>query len=268
MALLMDINSFFDTYFSWNQAGFNYVNTVTYAIIALVAIYVIYKIFNRIKVKFNMEFFAGMFPFILLGSGLRALVDNGYVEESFWVVTPGIYLITAVLFLVTYLTCFFLAKKVRFSEWKLCGAIGIIFFIFLFGINGVRFNQPWVFLAIIGLAIVISIVLKIILKLLKQKKLSRKFSFLPIFGHMVDASATFIAVDFFGSWEKHPITRGFNEFMGTGAALFILKLIVLLPAVYLIATEIKDKNFRNFLLIVLATLGFAEGLRNALTLII
>lgn len=263
----MDINSFLNTYFSAN-AGFNYVNTVIYAIIALVIIYVIYKVFNKLGINFNMKFFIGLFPFILLGSGLRALVDNGYIKQSFWVITPGIYMLTAALFLVTYLLCFFISKKIKVSEWRLCAYIGIILFIFLFGINRVKFTQPWVLFAIIGLAIVISIVLRVILKLLKQKKITKKLSFLPIFGHMVDASATFIAVDFFGSWEKHPIPRAFNNLMGTGAALFILKLAVLIPAVYLISTEIKDKNFRNFLLIALATLGFAEGLRNALTLII
>jgi len=268
MALLMDIDSFFTTYFSWNQAGFNYINTITYAIITLVLLYLIYKIFNKLKVKFNMKFFLAMVPFILLGSGLRALVDNNYVEESFWVVTPGIYMMIAALFLVTYLICFFVTKKIKVSEWKLCSAVGIILFIFLFGINRVRFSKPWIFFAILGLAIVISYAVKIVFKLFKKGKILKKLNFMPLLGHMIDASATFIAVDFFNAWEKHPLTRTFNDFTGTGASLFLLKLIVVIPAIYLITTEIEDKNFRNYLLIALATLGLAEGLRNALTLII
>jgi len=264
----MDIGSFFTTYFSWKQAGFNYINTLTYAIIALVVIYIIYKLFNKLKIKFNMKFFIAMVPFILLGSGLRALVDHKYIETSFWLVTPGIYLLISGSFLITYLFCFFLGKKFKFKEWKVCAAIGLIAFLVLFGINDVEFIQSWVFFVILGLAIGISFIIKLILKHTKLKNLTKKLNFMPILAHMVDASATFIAVDFFGAWEKHPIPRIVNEFTGTASSLFLLKLAVVIPAIYLITTEIEDKNFRNFLLIALATLGLAEGLRNALTLII
>jgi uncharacterized membrane protein len=76
-------------------------------------------------------------------------------------------------------------------------------------------------------------------------------------------------VDFFGGVEKHPIPRYFIEHFGTGLVFYPLKLLVLLPAIYLIFTELKDrKQLRNFLLISIAVLGFAEGLRNFITLIL
>lgn len=266
MALLMDM-SFFTTYFSWKQTSFNVVNTVTYAIIAIIALYIIYKVFNRFKVKFDIKFFLSILPFILIGSGTRALVDNEYINESFWLVTPGIYLVVAALFLSVYLICFLLGKKLNFKEWKACGIIGIILLVSLFLIYRVKLNHVWILFVILGLATVISLSIGFVFNLLKQKNFTKKLSLMTIFGHMVDASATFVAVDFFNAWEKHPLTRFFNDFTGTAASFFILKLMVVIPAVYLITTEIEDKNFRNFLLIALATLGLAEGLRNTLSLI-
>lgn len=264
----MDISSFFTTYFSWKQPGFNVVNTLTYAIIALILLYGIYQLFSKLKIKFNIKFVIALIPFIFFGSSLRALVDNGYIEPSFWVVTPGIYLVTAALFFTTYLSCFYLSKKIKIEEWKSCFFIGIALLIILFGINGTKFTHPWLFFGIIGLAIGVSIVVNFFLRAIKQKKLTKKLPFLPIFGHMVDASATFIVVDFFGAWEKHPMTRYFADLVGSASILYVLKLLIVIPAVYLIYNEIEDKNFRNYLLIALATLGLAEGIRNIISIVI
>ena len=44
--------------------------------------------------------------------------------------------------------------------------------------------------------------------------------------------------------------------------------IIALVAVYLICTQIKEKELRNMLLITIAVLGFAQGLRNLLSLIL
>ncbi|MBT4248692.1 DUF63 family protein, partial [Candidatus Woesearchaeota archaeon] len=47
-----------------------------------------------------------------------------------------------------------------------------------------------------------------------------------------------------------------------------LKLIVVIPAIYVISTELKDKQLRNFLLIAIAVLGLGEGIRNLISLIL
>lgn len=264
----MNVSSFFTNYFSWKQPGFNILNTLTYAIIALVLLYLIFKGLDKIKIKFNFKFVIALIPFIFFGSALRALVDNNYLEASFWLVTPGIYLVTSALFFMTYLSCFYLSKKLDFKEWKMCFILGLIFIIFLFGITKVKLINPWIFFGIIGLAIFTSVLVNFFLKTVKLNKLTKKMAFLPFFGHLLDASSTFVVVDFFGGWEKHPIPRYFAELVGSASILYVLKLLVLIPAVYLISTEITDKNFKNYLLISLATLGLAEGLRNSLTLIL
>lgn len=262
----MGVTTFFSTYFSLNQ--WNFVNTLGYALLTLFVLYLLYKGLDRIEVNFDFKFFLALLPFVLLGSGLRALVDHGYVFKSFWTVTPGIYFIISGSFLFTYLICFFLGKRYNFEEWKVCASIGFVLFLLVFILSGAAFKDSWAFFLVLGLAAFTSTIILFTLKLVDQEELTRKLNFLPVFGHMVDASATFIAVDFFGAVEKHPLTSMFNKLVGTGAGLFILKLIVIIPAVYLISTEIEDKNLRNFLFIALATLGLAEGLRNAITIIL
>jgi uncharacterized membrane protein len=85
---------------------------------------------------------------------------------------------------------------------------------------------------------------------------------------MFDASATFIAVDFLGAIEKHPLPNMISGFVGTAAIMYALKLIVLIPLIYLLNKEFKDKNFVAYLAIAIAVLGLAEGLRDLLTIII
>ena len=58
------------------------------------------------------------------------------------------------------------------------------------------------------------------------------------------------------------------ESSGTEASFFVLKLMFLIPAIYVIVTQIEDKELRDYLLISIAILGFAEGLRNIISLIL
>ena len=81
--------------------------------------------------------------------------------------------------------------------------------------------------------------------------LSARIESILFIAHILDSSATFIAVDFFGFWEKHPLTRTMSEFAGTTAIFYLLKLIFLIPLVYLLTKEVKDKNLRNYFLIVI-----------------
>jgi uncharacterized membrane protein len=83
--------------------------------------------------------------------------------------------------------------------------------------------------------------------------------------HMLDSSATFVSVMFFGYVEQHPVPRFFIESAG-GWTFFALKLAVLLPSLYIIDKYAEDKEFRTFLKIVILILGLAPGLRDAIRL--
>jgi len=268
----MSLSGFFSKYFLiplQADNSYNFVNTITYAVIALVLLLAIYKVFERLKIKIDFKFFISLLPFVVFGSSIRAFVDHEILGYGFWFVSPGIYLLTAAIFLGVYLGSFLIGKyTTRGSAWKQAFVFGVLLDIAIWiyaAVNGLQFQNFLYGAAIAGLAVLASFALYFIFK---RFKFTDRISFLPFPAHMLDASATFIAVDFLGFSEKHPLPVFFSNLLGTAAAMYILKLAVLIPAVYLIRKDIKDKNLANYLLIAVAVLGLAEGLRDLLAVVI
>lgn len=92
-----------------------------------------------------------------------------------------------------------------------------------------------------------------------------------VVGHMLDASATFVGVDFLGYVEKHRLPTILMEATGTALVMFPLKLVFLLPALYLIDVSMEEDARSNRHLIVLVklailVLGFGPGMRNIIRL--
>jgi uncharacterized membrane protein len=83
--------------------------------------------------------------------------------------------------------------------------------------------------------------------------------------HMLDSSATFVSVAFFGYYEQHPVPRLFIDAIGPWT-FFALKLAVLLPSLYIIDKYSEKGEFRTFLKIVILILGLAPGLRDSIRL--
>jgi uncharacterized membrane protein len=87
-----------------------------------------------------------------------------------------------------------------------------------------------------------------------------------IYAHMLDASSTFIGVDWFDYYEKHVVPTFFINLVGTAAIMFPLKLLVLLPVLYMIDRSMHEPSMRNLTRLALITLGLAPAVRNTLRL--
>ncbi len=267
------LTDFFQKYFVtpiYTDSGYNIFNTIAYAIIAIVALVGIYKLLKKLDFKVDNKFFYAILPFILFGSSLRAFVDAGIYNISFWTVSPGIYILTAAIFLATLLLSLMVSRltKAKIAYWKTCLLIGITLAVVNFGLVASKLhitNLKYGF-AIVGIAALVSLVLWFAFQ--KLKFIAGVKNFLPFPAHMLDASATFIAVDFLSAVEKHPLPTFMTSITGTAAIMFLLKLVVLIPLVYFFDKEFKDKEFVTFMLIAVAVLGFAEGIRNLLAIII
>jgi len=248
------------------EQGYNYINTLAYALIALMLLYIIFKLFQMNKVKVDFKFFLAALPFVLFASSLRAFVDTGIVERSFYTVSPGIYLLAAGLFLSALLLTFLLIK----SNWqKATAVVGIILLLslWIYNSSSIVFEHVSVFLLICVAALIGIAVSYFIFKSLEWKWISDKFGFSAFSAHLLDATVTAMILFFVGGWEKHPLPRFFIEQFG--AFSFIpLKLIVIIPSIYIISKELKDKQLRNYLLIAIAILGLGEGLRNIISLVL
>jgi uncharacterized membrane protein len=246
------------------EQGYNVVNTVSYAIIAFVLLYIIFRIFKRFNINIDFKLFLSTLPFVVFGSSLRALVDHGFVVRSFWTVSPGIYLLATSLFLLSVLVSLAVSLKWRA---KFVFSIGVVllvglWFSYISSLSNVLLATKIMFL-VSGLAIVFYL---IFLKL-NWGWASNKFAFSAFLAHLFDAVATAMILFFVGGWEKHPLPRLFIENFGP-FSFIPLKMIVIIPALYIISKEVEDLELRKFLLISIAILGLGEGLRNLISLII
>jgi len=191
-----------------------------------------------------------------------------------WIVTlfptPGSYVFT---FLFA-LACLLLGlgiqkywKRNSIPYWKTMLVIGLI----ACGLNAwmLPFTNPWGLGMILGITGAFTAAFFGLTYLHEKKKLK-----IPLFSrvnssilssHMLDSSATFVSVAFFGYYEQHPVPRLFIEAIGPWT-FFILKLAVLLPSLYIIDKYGEEGEFKNFLKIVILILGLAPGMRDAIRL--
>lgn len=265
----MTIFDFLNTYFIspiYGDEGYNYVNTLVYGLIALAALYGIYRLLQKLKVPINKKFILAILPFVLFGSSLRVFVDLGIYKITFWTVAPGIYIITAAIFLVLLLACWFAFRE---NYWKFCALSGLAIDAVSFFLvwHGVHLYNIHLGLLVLALGVGASLLITFFMKNLRFSWFSGMAGW-AIAGHMIDASATFVAVDFLSAVEKHPLPRLISELTGTAAIMFLLKLAVLLPAIYFINADIKNENARNYLFISITVLGLAEGIRDLLAIVL
>jgi uncharacterized membrane protein len=192
-----------------------------------------------------------------------------------WVIalfpTPGSYLITFVFALIALLIGIGLQNYAHISYWKVLCVIGLLAVAW----NALIFiplPNLGAFLPVVGTAVGITVVVYL---LRYSKRLTPKLTgfagiFTPvnlgiIFAHMLDASATFFSIAFYGYAEQHVLPRFVFEAFSP-VWFFALKLIVLIPELYLIDRYSDERNFANFLKIVIFILGFAPGTRDVLRL--
>lgn len=289
------------------DSGYNIFNTITYALLFFVIIYVIYAYVKKIKINIDFKFFLSLLPFAFFGAVFRAFVDHGFYTNNVWTITPGLYIITIGAWLCAFSIAHYvenaIAKTAHFNVrmsvldhpknssdkphtlvrdrmnffdfkkqnyWKhtfVTGAIISAINIIIVA-NKMQFENVKYGLLMITLAAISSLIIYFIFKYAKQKWALTKLTFVPFVAHMLDASATFVAVDFLGGFEKHPLPRLLSELFHTAAIMYALKLVVLIPGVYFITKDVENKQVSNMFLIAIATLGFAQGVRDILTMIL
>jgi len=277
--------SFFDYIYHYfvdpilRNGWFNPINTTVYAIILAVAVYLVFKMLKRMNIKIDNHFFLAVLPFIYWGSTTRVLHDAAYkgilssdlnhFYNSPIFPTPGSYIITFTLAVFVLLLSLVAQKRIKIPYWKFMLSIGICLDV----INTVLLP----FKSIFPLIFIISIALIffspfLILRIFSKRKIFLKKLFPAknlgiIFSHLLDASATVTALSLYGYLEQHVVPRFFISIFGP-VCMFPLKVAVVLPALWIIDKYTDDKNFKNFLKLVILILGLAPGLRDTIRLMV
>ena len=107
------IKEFIDKYYLdpiKHDSGYTIVNTLTYAIIFVIAIWLIYgHFFRKNKVKINREFAKSLLGWIIFGGSLRIIRDLNIITSDY-LVTPYIYILVFIISFLTLLAALRLKK--------------------------------------------------------------------------------------------------------------------------------------------------------------
>lgn len=274
---------FVDPIIAQGVAGYNVFNTPVYAAVFAIAVFGTWRLLKRLNIKIDRAFLIGILPFILSG-GVWRVVRDAHITESPLLVTPLIYFslfaVTVVSLLVSVGAERFLvrAKKVRAGFYhKIWFALGLIVLLYGFSLLSNFPVQNW---NALGIITVLSATWAI--ALFGAYKLRDKIKLFSVFTrentgllwvHMFDAATTFTALQFFsgaGYYEQHVVSNIVINALGP-AGQFVLKLVVLLPVLWLLDKELptpKDAQLRGFIKIAILILGLALGARNGLRLVL
>jgi uncharacterized membrane protein len=289
----MGLEEFVNQYFVRpivEYSGYNIVNTLTYAVIALVAAYALFIILRK---KFTKEFLIYLIPFICLGSTIRVIADSIYMgvaqqhaqdlfglvglvvnshiyDYGFFTVTPGIYVVTAGIVLISILITDLLKRP------KLLPVIGILLFIPHLVMLAAMFTN-YLFVGI--LLLITGISCAVAVSILRHWKITSLQSKIAVFAHSLDGSATLTAITIFNSFSQDCLQKGmcygeehvFGRFLAGfdyGLVVFLLiKVAFSMLACYIIEKELKNENSRNFVYLLIIVFGLAPGIRDALRLL-
>jgi uncharacterized membrane protein len=257
------------------------VDTLTYAVILIAAVFLIYRWFNRTGFPVDGKFVLATVPFVIFGGLLRVVEDTGFITSDLHLllVTPLIFF---VMFFFT-ITALFISRTLErvgiiasyHNGYAGIGTIGctvLAAFLAWFGFTYTQVSLS-IFLIILALAIVSSAAIWGFMRyVLKWEYASDPLYCVLIFGQMLDASATSYGIDLhtIGYTEVHFVGGALIAWTGTAFSMFPLKLAVLFPAVYILQMYRKEAPpvLWHLILLAMIIVGFGPGVRGMVRMVL
>jgi uncharacterized membrane protein len=255
--------------------AYTLVDTLTYAVILIVAVFVVYRSLKRAGIPLNEQLVYATLPYVLFGALLRVVEDTGMIQSDlrFLLVTPLIFF---VVFFITVSALFFssfLEKRGVIKDYfRMYGGMGGVVALGTAGVL-LYFGLSTTTIGLVELLIILTLAGTTTLLLWGGLRYLAGWKFvsyplyaLLIFGHMLDASATSYGIDLhsISYTEVHVVGSTLIALTGTAFSMFLLKLAVIIPAVYILEQYKKEGNSELWFIIVLCmiVLGLAPGIRD------
>ncbi|HEY9246861.1 MAG TPA: DUF63 family protein [Candidatus Methanoperedens sp.] len=263
-----------------NDESYNPVDTITYAILLGISIFGVLRLLDKLKIEVNERFIVSVVPFILAGSSLRVLEDSGFFSPplKYLFITPVIYFVIFAVTITLLAIAVNLEKKKMIKDYHpfFAGA-GVVWTLIniaaLIMIGNVE--NPVPAFAILMLGILITSAAYLISRTANFALLTDKLNISILFAHMLDASSTFIGIDWLGYYEKHVAPTFFIDLAANytdhpALIMYPLKLLVFIPVLYMLDNQfdrVKEKKLINLMKFVILVLGLSPATRNTLRIL-
>lgn len=240
---------------------YNPFNTAVYSVLfAAAAAYIGFPALKKLEIELDREFFTGIAPFVFLGGSVRSLKDVDALN-TILLETPFIYLLMFSIIIVSIIASRKAAEVTGQAYHRFLLGTGSLLLLATLPFYSINNTQG--FLMILGTTLSWMLLLYGALKAFKPELLEPDF-YLPVAAHYMDASVTSVALLFPGTAEKHVLARFFIDLLGPFGGMFLMKSLVIVPAVYYIRKDGEGEKKRYYLFLV-AVLGFAIATRNMLS---
>ena len=253
------------------DSGYNIVNTLTWAAVLVLCVYILHshKVLKRLGVTIDQRFIIGVVCYVLFGSSLRVLVDADIFAPplNYIFTTPNIYFVVFAITMASLMLSLRIYKERYYTPFAAIG-LGLTFVNMgaLLWSEGIA--QPIEALLIVTLAVVITASIYVGAGFAKIEFLRGRFNIAILGAHLLDASSTTVAIDVLTGYHgKHVVENYLIDLTGTGAVMYPLKLLLLIPMLYLIDSEFDEIELSDLLKLVVLVLGLAPGCRNTILIL-
>lgn len=262
--------------------SYNVVDTLTYAIILICAVFLIYRWLKRSGIAIDQAFVLATLPYVVLGGLLRVVQDTGMIRSDlqFLLVTPLIFFVvffytTAVLFVSRFIAQQGLVKNFLhlYCAAGVATALTIALVLAAYGTTTTRIDLFILYIIPLMAVTATAVIWAFMRAVLGWRYVSNPLYVTLISGHMLDASATSYGIDLHPALhyvEQHVVGSNLIQWTGTAFVMFPLKLVVLFPAIYVLELYRKeaDPDFWHLVVLAMIIVGLAPGIRDMVRMVL
>jgi len=262
--------------------AYNIVDTLTYAIILVAGVYLLYRWLTTstwltdIGFTIDQGFILATLPYVILGGVMRVIEDTGMITGplKFLLITPLIYFVLFAFTVSMMFLSLFLVKRGMLSGFNAFYAGAGTFALFVACLVLVAWSTTHHGIDLFILCIIpfmalcaTTIVWAFMRYILSWTYVADPLYITLLFGQLLDASATSFGIELHPSVqyvEQHVVGSALIDATGTAFVMFPLKLVVLFPAIYIMELYRKEANtaFWHLVLLAMIVVGFAPGIRD------
>lgn len=246
----------------YQGTGYNPVNTVVYGLLLGFGIMACDALVRRLGLRIDRRFLLAILPFLALASVLRSLVDAQLLPRSFFLITPGIFILVTALAAGALVVGKALPGPFRYPYGTAVIGLALLLYPVSILLPHVKGYGPFLQIALL-LAVTTALTVIALRRLGWGEPLIQAL----FAAHLLDASATIVAVEYYGFWEEHVFEDYLIQAAGTAYVILPFKLLVLVLVIAFLRRTLEGDSLR-FWYFALFVLGFAPGLRDTLTVML
>ncbi len=272
-SLSVDVGKFINDYYInpiIYDTGYNIVNTITWAVILGLSLFGVLKLLNKLRITVDDVFILAVSPYLFVGGSLRVVEDAGIVSAplKYLFITPLIYFFIFAVCVSVLVASAGLEHRTRvryYWPFALFGVAWSIFDVWLLYLKAESFDGTVLF-SILGIGAALAVVVYLVARFFKISLLRDRVNAYILDSQLLDATATSYGITFLPYAEKHVLPTFLIDLTGTAFIMYPLKLVVIIPVLYIIDHYLKEesKSLTGLVKLAILTVGLAPAIRNTL----